>query len=160
MNREIADLYKALDEAIHGLESRVIAAAGNVIKKEKAEIESGLRKIEADLKALKPDYSQGSGGPPRPEPRIPPPPPPRTKSFPSLPTPLTVKALADYVSAQGFIVANYRPDGGLWVCHDDKSFQALAEHIKRGGVQYKYYPNGRKRQPGPQYELDPAKRLS
>lgn len=170
MSDDIADLYKALDKAIGGFESRISAAALKSVEREKAVVEEKMKELAADLREQLSALEREVEAIRKSSPSIPQPkPPPRNlpqrgkpsdvATFPPLPKPLTVKALAAYVRDRGFEVANNRPDGGLWVFHDEKAFGALAKHLERGGVQINYLPTGRKRRAGPQYHLDPLKRL-
>ena len=170
MSEEIADLYKALDKAIGGFESRISAAALKSVEREKAVAEEKMQELAADLReqlfALQrhiEEIRKSSPNTAQPKPPLRNSPqrgkPSDVPSFPPLPKPLTVRALAAYVRDRGFEVANNRPDGGLWVFHDEMAFGALAKHLERSGVQINYLPSGRKRRAGPQYHLDPLKRL-
>jgi hypothetical protein len=173
MSDEIADLYKALDKAIGGFETRMSDASVKAIERERAIVEAKMREqagaFEAQLSALSRQIEAlrkaGPGtAPPSPQPQptqrpTAPQPRPAGTAFPPLPKPLTVGSLATYVRNLGFEVANHRPEGGLWVFQDEKTFGAVAKHIENGGVNCSYLPNGRKRRAGPQYHLDPLKRL-
>lgn len=170
MSEEIEDLYKALDQAIGGFEARIIAAALKTVEREKAVAEKKMQEFAAELRdqlsALQRQVEEilkSSPNAPQPELLLgnvlQPARPSDVPSFPPLPKPLTVRALAAYVRDQGFEVGNNRPDGGLWVFHDQMAFGALAEHLERGGVQINYLPNGRRRRAGPQYHLDALKKL-
>ncbi len=79
-----------------------------------------------------------------------------------LPSPLTVRSLANYFEAMGFEVRNNRTEygsGGLWVVEPMERFAHVVKHLKTGGVSAKYYANGRPRLQKPQYEIDPHKVL-
>lgn len=173
MSEEIADLYKALDKAIGGFEARMSDASVKAIEREKLAVEAKMldraTAFEVQLSTLTRQIEElrkaGQGtAPPRPNPPTTqrptaPPPRPANPAFPPLPKPLTVGSLAGYVRNLGFEVGNHRPEGGLWVFHDEKTFGAVAKHIENAGVNCSYLANGRKRRAGPQYHLDPLKRL-
>ena len=181
MSNEITDLYKALDKAIGGFETRMSRASIKAIEREKAIVEAQIvdwaEAFNAEITRLTNEIDKlRKAGPGTAPPKKPPPPPlpptpttrraplprprPASPSFPPLPKPLTVSVLAEYVRNLGFEVGNNRPEGGLWVFADDKAFGDLAKHIESAGVGCDYLPNGRKRRVGPQYHLDPLKRLS
>jgi hypothetical protein len=82
------------------------------------------------------------------------------RDFPALPMPVTIAELIGYLARLGVEVENNRPlGGGLWVYRGRAGFGALAEHLQKSGVDVKYYPEGRKKRAGEQYEIDPGKRL-
>jgi hypothetical protein len=171
---EVKELYSALDNAIGGFEARMIEAAEKVILREKAVIEAKILEkgtvFEAQLSTLTRQIDDLRKAMPGATPAKPQQPTtlrlaaplkrPATNPFPPLPRPLTVGSLAEYVSRQGFKVANNRSlDGGLWVYQDQISFGALAKYIEDSGINVKYYHNGRRKRPGPQYLLDVPKLL-
>jgi hypothetical protein len=80
--------------------------------------------------------------------------------YPELPTPLTVASLAGYLLRLGVKIDTSRTKGlGLYVYRINFDFDKLAEHIRRSGIEVKHYPEGRMRNPGEQWEIDPGKRL-
>lgn len=65
-----------------------------------------------------------------------------------------------FLMRQGFEVDNKRPQGGgLWVYSDKADFAKAASALKAAGIGVRFHPEGRKRRPGPQYEIDPFKVL-
>jgi superfamily II DNA or RNA helicase len=50
-------------------------------------------------------------------------------------------------------------NGSIWVYKNDREFGEYAEYLRSLGVSVKYYPHGRSRRAGEQYELDPRKVL-
>ena len=86
---------------------------------------------------------------------IPPPP------YPALPALMDIKGILEYLANLGVQADNNRGSGGgIWVYRTKKEFGALAEHLQKSGVDVKYYPEGRKKRAGEQYEIDPGKRLA
>ena len=74
--------------------------------------------------------------------------------------PTTLAGLIIFLNKYGIKSDNKRPlGGGLWVYKDRKEFSQVEEHLKNIGIGVKYYPNGRTRKPGPQFEIDPGKIL-
>ena len=74
--------------------------------------------------------------------------------------PTTLAGLIIFLNKHGIKPDNKRPlGGGLWVYKDRKEFSQVEEHLKNIGIGVKYYPNGRTRKPGPQFEIDPGKIL-
>ena len=74
--------------------------------------------------------------------------------------PTTLAGLITYLNKLGINHDNKRPlGGGLWVYLDRKKFAHVEEHLKIIGIDVKYYPHGRTRKPGPQFEIDPGKIL-
>jgi len=63
--------------------------------------------------------------------------------FPAMPALLNIASLADYLEELGVTVHNQRPERGLMVYRTKAEFVALAEHLKRGGVDYWFHPKGR-----------------
>lgn len=82
------------------------------------------------------------------------------QSLPPLPAPLTTDSLEKYLTANGYRVKNNRnTDGGFWLLHDEEEFRPIAKLLDQKGVLYKYFKDGRKKQPGPHFEIDPNKNL-
>lgn len=80
--------------------------------------------------------------------------------YPILPPSLTIDSLLRYLSGLNVKVENKRPLGGsMWAYYSKLEFDSLAEHLKKGGVDVRFYPVGRKTHPGQQWELDTGKRL-
>jgi hypothetical protein len=149
MTEENEDRINALDTAIAGFGDRAIAHARRASEKEIAALEPRILALEAATSKVTAGRAPNSSTPP-----------PSSSSLPPLPRALTVSALENYVRALGFDVANNRPtDGGLWVFHDAAAFGNVAKYLEKAGVGISYLPEGRKRRAGPQYHLDPLKRL-
>ena len=74
--------------------------------------------------------------------------------------PTTLAGLIIFLNKYGIKSDNKRPlGGGLWVYKDRKEFAQVEELLKNIGIAVKYYQHGRKRKPGPQFEIDPGKIL-
>jgi len=85
---------------------------------------------------------------------IPPPP------YLALPAFMDIKGILEYLAELCVQVDNNRASGGgIWVYRTKKEFGTLAEHLQKSGVDVKYYPEGRKKRAGEQYEIDPGKKL-
>lgn len=81
--------------------------------------------------------------------------------LPALPEHLTVASLITYLEQLGVKVENNRAKGGgIWVYLDKQKFGAVAKRLEVAGVGLRYYPNGRSKQLGEQWEIDPGKMLS
>jgi len=76
-----------------------------------------------------------------------------------VPKQLSIKLLSKYLSEYGFYLDNKRPEGGAWVYSSKDQFEEMADHLRKHDIGVKYYPEGRKRKSGPQYEIDSLKRL-
>jgi hypothetical protein len=162
MSEKTAELYKAVDEAISGFRMRVLKHARDTINQENSTLGTRIDKLERSLSAAR-TVVPAPDGPKAARPTSPtgrPAMPSAPSKFPPLPIPLSVRSLAKYVESLGFEVTNNREmDGGLWVFKDKADFGHVAQRLEVSGVRCRYYPDGRRRSPGPQYELDPLKRL-
>jgi hypothetical protein len=79
--------------------------------------------------------------------------------FPAMPALLNIARLVENLVELDVVVDNQRPERGLMVYRTKDEFGKLAEHLKRGGVEYWFHPKGTKFRLGEQFELDPGKRL-
>jgi hypothetical protein len=79
--------------------------------------------------------------------------------FPAIPALLNIASLVEYLEELGVAVDNQRPERGLMVYRSKAEFGSLAEHMKRGGVEYWFHPKGTKFRLGEQFELDPKGKL-
>lgn len=74
--------------------------------------------------------------------------------------PTTLAGLIIFLNKHGIKPDNKRPlGGGLWVYKDQKEFSQVEELLKNIGIAVEYHQHGRKRKPGPQFEIDPKKIL-
>lgn len=81
--------------------------------------------------------------------------------LPPVPALPTIASITEYLSNLGIEVENNRKKGGgLWVYLAKSEFGRVAEHLEKSGVGIRYYPNGRSKHPGEQYELDWGKKLN
>ena len=84
----------------------------------------------------------------------------RNPDSPSLPQPLTLSRLENFLRGLNFKVINNRHcQGGFWVLHTKEEFRDIEKILDENNVTYRYYPQGRSRKAGPQYEIDPYRRL-
>jgi very-short-patch-repair endonuclease len=86
--------------------------------------------------------------------------PSRSTAYHAPPRNLSVESLVAYLESFGFSVDNKRPLGGsLWVYLSEERFSEMSEILRANGIVLKFYPHGRTRKPGEQWEIDPGKRL-
>jgi hypothetical protein len=116
-----------------------------VILERYGEYGEAIRRNQGEGFALKPDTA----------PAIP------AGELPPVPALPTIASILDYLARIGVQVENNRAKGGgLWVYLGKAEFGRVAEQLEKSGVGVRYYPEGRTKHPGEQWEIDPGKRLS
>lgn len=181
MNEKVDKLYETLDKSINEFGDRVLQSSKQAIERDMRTLERRMEDIDARIRKLASRPPQAER-PPTAPPKKPSPAPVSVLPFdpsdfigmskdkkpspapvsllPPLPKNLTVSSLENYFRAQKMKVLNNRPmDGGFWVLHNEADFSGYAELLSKAGIRFKYYPKGRSRVSGPQYELDTLKRL-
>lgn len=159
----------AIDERITGLTA--IANSREALVERATAAEARISKLQHQLakalaRANQPDggvptpTAEPSGAEPEPDRSVPPMPRPPAKPRIRVPMNPTLNDVIAFLVKSGFRPQNNRKvGGGVWVFANQEQFAQVLKELKSAGIGARYFPRGRKLQPGPQYEIDPSKVL-